>query len=925
MRLSGQPAGIAISGFQAPGGWSATFKKPQPLLSYEVCPKNDLAHKRLFTTESPTNGVAIGSGFEVSVEEIKGYHPGCKAVITFKNISKDTLWLTNIVPFGFSEERVCITGKGDHSLSRSYLFRPGFEPVNCILPDNAWELGFSEMTMNDTIRVSALTRRIRENMVKSVRRRFETEMAPGGSVQYNFYADIYRGDWQSGLKMMFTDRLLYDVEPGKFDNSLFERKDLQWVRHAYVAHLMMAWNRFYYDDSDGKFHLEDFIHKGKSLYGGDDFIGIWPTWPTLGVDQRNQWDLFRDLPGGIKQLKQEAKMLNNLGSRLFICYNPWDNSTRNESHAGGMATLVAATNADGVVLDTQGSSSKAFQHAADSVRKGVIMYSEGMAVPKDMQGIVAGRVHNALYYCPMLNLNKIIKPDFAIFRVAEIYKEPIRREFCLSFFNGYGTELNIFAPGIPEWADEQYRFLGRIARIQRENSENFTSKDITPLLSTTRDRIWVNQWKTAEKILYTIFSLIPEGFKGNLFEVTPKPGMHFVDLWKHEEKQPVNSGNTWQIEAGTGAFNQSWLGTNNEGAIDCIAQVPELIAAAIQGDELTIKVNKGDSIRIWAGNPGYGGTPLVQKAVDQSIRLTDYFGRYEGKFVIQLFEKELLLDERILTIIPGTPRLVSRVEKTIPGAKAPKEMVKIPAGKFVFHSTCGDEFIPYPKENEGKTFEMPTFFMDRFPVTNGQFNEFVAASGYYPSDTVNYLKDWKNGTFPVGEEKFPVVYISIEDAQAYAKWAGKRLPTELEWQYAAQTPACSEWPWKQKQKIRRTEEAVTNTLTVFKITGIDPRRCNPGDGKRYPVGSYPKGANPYGLQDLVGCVWQLTNDLYINGSYRYMIMKGGSCFNPSSSWWYVQGGPRELHYRQFLLRVSPGFERNGTVGFRCVKEMKNEK
>ncbi len=63
------------------------------------------------------------------------------------------------------------------------------------------------------------------------------------------------------------------------------------------------------------------------------------------------------------------------------------------------------------------------------------------------------------------------------------------------------------------------------------------------------------------------------------------------------------------------------------------------------------------------------------------------------------------------------------------------------------------------------------------------------------------------------------------------------------------------------------------------------------------------GANPYGLQDLVGSVWQLTNDLYMNGSFRYIMMKGGSYFKPSSSWWYVQGGPRELHYAQ-LLRVA---------------------
>ncbi|MEI7829652.1 MAG: formylglycine-generating enzyme family protein [Prolixibacteraceae bacterium] len=909
-----------VTGFTTNSSRGMFLKPTIPLVSYEICKKNGLADKEFFTSAQSAGKANLPSKIKVSVKVDGEYKFGCKAIISFKNISGDTLWLTNVVPFGFTTDKVCLTGKGDHPLSRSYIFRPGFEPVNCILPDNAWELGFSDMAINDSLSITAITRRSRENMEMAVRRRFETEIAPGGSMQYNFYADLHKGSWQDGLRMMFQDRLLYDVEPGKFDNSLFERKDLQWIRPAYVSHLMMAWSGYYYDNSGRKFNLEDFAKRGKTLYGGDDFIGIWPTWPMLGVDQRNQWDLFRDLPGGTDRLKLEAEKLNKLGTRFFICYNPWDESTRSQNHTGGMAALIAATNADGVVLDTRGASSKALQEAADSVRKGVIMYSEGMAIPRDMQGIVAGRVHNALYYCPMLNLNKIIKPEFAIFRVAEIYKERIRREFCLSFFNGYGTELNIFAPGIPEWAEEQYRFLGRIARVQRENSDNFISKAVSPLLSTTADQIFVNRFQTPSKTVYTIFSLIPEGYKGKLFEVTPKSGMHFVDIFRHEEKVPAKEGDRWLIEVETDAFNKSWLGTNNEGAVDCLAQLPVVISAAIAGDELSIKVGKGDSLKIWAGAPDYQKSPLVLKATDQTIRLMDHFGRFEGKFVVQLFEKTQLLDEKIVAILPGTPRLISRIEKAETHVKLPKEMVKIPAGRFTFHATNGDEFIPYPKENEGKNYDMPSFFMDKYPVTNIQFKAFLSDTKYLPVDTVNFLKNWINGSFPVGEEKFPVVYVSYEDAKAYAKWAGKRLPTEIEWQYAAQTTAGNEWPWKQKKSILRKEEAVTNTLTVFKIEGIGKDYCNPGNGKLYPVGSYPKGANPYGLQDLVGCVWQLTNDLYASGSYRYILMKGGSYFNPSSSWWYVQGGPRELHYRQFLLRVSEGFERNATVGFRCVQD-----
>jgi len=286
-----------------------------------------------------------------------------------------------------------------------------------------------------------------------------------------------------------------------------------------------------------------------------------------------------------------------------------------------------------------------------------------------------------------------------------------------------------------------------------------------------------------------------------------------------------------------------------------------------------------------------------------------------------LFDEGILLDERIVVTKPGIPRLTSNVIRTSANGST-SGMVKIPAGRFVFRTTNGDEFIAYPKHDEGRTFEMPAFWMDKYPVTNEDFFRFVTATGYLPKDTTNFLKHWRNGRPVKGEERYPVVYVSYEDAQAYAQWAGKRLPTEAEWQYAAQTPDGRDWPWSlETDNIRRELEPVTNTLTVYKIKGIDSRLANLGDGKLYPVGRYKRGANPYGLEDLVGSVWQLTNDIYKSASYTYIMMKGGSYFNPTSSWWYVQGGPRELHYRQYLLRVSPGFERNATVGFRCIKDI----
>ncbi len=839
--------------------------------------------------------------------------------IVFQNISKDTLRLQNVIPFAPTESDVCITGKGSHRLSRTHLFLPGRTPLNVIVPDNAWELGYCSFTLEDSTGIFGLTRRDSKQENNVTKKRFESVLAPLGSISYSLYLDDYNGTWQAGLRKCFQEKKLYDII--SFDESLYQRDDLRWIRHAYVMHLMMAWDKDYFDISTGTFNWTKFLQRGKRLYGGDDVICLWPTWPSLGLDQRNQFDMYRDLPGGLKTLRALADSLRSHHTKFFIAYNPWDESTRSEGHLQGLADLVRETSADGVVLDTRGESSSELQQAVDKVRPGVIMYSEGMAVPKDMQGIVAGRVHNALYYPPILNLNKLIRPDLAIFRVAEVYKEPILREYAVAFFNGYGTEINQFAPGHPEWEEEQYKFLGKTTRILRENSGNFITKECTPLIAVTHDSIWVNQWPSANKVLYTVFSLKPEGFKSRLFEIDPMNGYHWVDLWHHEDVIVSQSNGKNYVHSSLDAFNQSFLGSNNEGQVTCLAALPIILKCILNGNQLSISSPKGTAIKIWAGDPGYDKKSIDLPAGDHVLDIQERFGRFEGKLVIQSFEKDDLLDESIIYVKPGTARLISSSKKDSSSPVLPKGMVLVPTGKFLLKTTHGDAFISYPEQNEGKIFDVPAFYMDRFPVTNFNFKEFLEATHYVPTDRTNFLKHWKRKAIKKGEEQYPVVYVSYEDAQAYARWAGKRLPTEIEWQYASQTNKLNEWPWEQKKPVKRKEQFVTETLTVTSIDGIDPRNCNLGDGKLYPVGKYGKGANLFGLQDLVGCVWQLTNDVYESGSYRYIMMKGGSYFKPSSSWWYVQGGPRELHYRQYLLRVSQGFERNATVGFRCVRDV----
>jgi len=837
-------------------------------------------------------------------------------LVRFRNQGHDTLLVENMIPLGRHPEHVYITGLGNHRLSRSHLFRPGYLPVNVILPDNAWELGFTAQPPGRGVRqLTALARRT--SWQGAQRQRFVTLLPPAGEVTYTLWIRPYRGVWQEGLREIFHRHLLFDLE-SPFQDSLYRRTDLSWIRKSYAMHLMMAWDHQFYDRSQGKYTLPEFLERGRRLYGGDEVVGIWPNWPTLGLDSRNQWDLYRDLPGGLPALKILADSARRQGTRFFVSYNPWDESTRHEDHHAGMAALIGALGADGVVLDTEGRSRREHQEAADKVRKGVVMYSEGMAVPRDMEGILAGRVHNALFYPPPLNLNKLIRPDFAIFRVAELYRERIRREFALSLFNGYGTEINIFRPGQPPWVEEEYRYWGKTLRILRENTTAFTAP-YTPLYECPVEGILVNHWQDGEKQLFTVFSQLPQGFRGILLKHHTPAGFHWVNLWAHEPLEVKEDAGNYGVFVDIDPFAQKDRGTNNEGSVGVLALFPHLLKGQYAKDTLTVSAPTGDTIKVWAGEPAYDRKPLLLQAGSSRISLPAHFGRYSGKVVVQLFGKGELLDEQILHLPHGEPRRISGSSRTADYRVAPPGMVYVPGGRFRMRTTYGDHFIPNPTYEREDSVWMPAMYMDRHPVTNAEYQLFLLATAYRPADTTRFLAHWTGGKIPPGEAHFPVVHVSYEDAQAYARWAGKRLPMESEWQYAAQTTDHRLWPWSPSAGYPRQETVVTETLTISGYA-VDSGVCHIEKGVPYPVGRYPAGANPYGLQDLTGCVWQLCQDIYDNGSHTFGILKGGSYFHPASSWWYVEGGPRELTYSQKLLRVSPGFERNATVGFRCVAD-----
>lgn len=137
------------------------------------------------------------------------------------------------------------------------------------------------------------------------------------------------------------------------------------------------------------------------------------------------------------------------------------------------------------------------------------------------------------------------------------------------------------------------------------------------------------------------------------------------------------------------------------------------------------------------------------------------------------------------------PQQIVEIPRTKTPGSVPAGMLRIPAGEYEFKVTGieieGVDWVgldvqyPWgaaPRRGHDRVMPMQSYYIDKYPVTNAEFKKFLDASGCKPVDSHNFLRDWKNGAPALGWENKPVTWVALEDARAYAKWAGKRLPHE---------------------------------------------------------------------------------------------------------------------------------------------------
>ena len=641
-----------------------------------------------------------------------------------------------------------------------------------------------------------------------------------------------------------------------YSDALYRRPEFAWVPGSFACCFLMLGDRRFYDAGAGRYRVQAWLAASQRDFGGIDSVVLWHAYPRIGLDARNQFDFYRDQPGGLEGLRAVVGELHRAGVRSYIDYNPWDTATRREgkSDVEALCEIVGALDADGIFLDTMKEGAAEFRAKLDAVRPGVVLEGE-VALP--MTRIADHHLEWAQGFkdseAPGVVRNKWFERRHQLHHVSRWHRDRTA-EFQTAFLNGTGTMIwdNVFGTWVG-YSEREKSLLRAMLPIQRRFTELFSGERWTPLVPTNASGLYASLWEADGVRLWTLVNRSTRELTGGPSAVELKPG---EQLWDVISGQEAKFASTTMRARGIGCF---------------VAARRETLGADFP-------------------------------AFLHRQRTTDEAANWDASFPANLRTK----------LQPVTPTRTS-ARKQVPGG-----MVAIPGGPFKFSvkfriRECGwyestpDQIKDFSKLHSFANWEsdvvLAPYAIDLTPVTNAEYRAFLKASGYQPKETAHFLKHWRDGAPPAGGEQHPVVYVDLNDARAYAQWAGKRLPTEAEWQFAAQGTDGRPYPWGHRAPQRQDN------------------LCNGFGTTTTPVREFPAGRSPFGIYDLCGNTWEWTESERADGVSRFAILRGGSHYAPKGSDWYMDGGPQEVSFGAKCLLTWPGLDRCATVGFRCVVDL----
>jgi Sulfatase-modifying factor enzyme 1 len=518
-----------------------------------------------------------------------------------------------------------------------------------------------------------------------------------------------------------------------YDGSAYER--LTWTQSCFSVALVWLWDERLYDHEHGRFTPERLLEEAAQEFGGYDGIVLWHAYPVIGIDERNQFDWYRDVPG----IAELVAFFRERGVRVFVDYNPWDTGTRREpvDDAQAVAELVRWLGADGVFLDTmkeampelraalpdtafEGESTLPLERIADHHLSWAQWFADS-PVP----GVIRARWFEQRH---MLHHTR---------RWNRSHADELRS----AWLNGVGMLVweNVFGSWVG-WNERDKGLLRGMLAVQRKWSRVLTHGEWTPLVARSDDlRVVGSRWRLGADELWALANRTPDTFDGE------------VSLDGREARLAI----------------------------------PPLGLAVVTPEGVSV---------FGGGSSGYPARETVRIA-------------------------------------------------------APRVQAEAPADGFVAVAPRPTR-ARFRRRETGLYGEVP--YVEEWKPLPPRLHDFVEVDRPAP-----------RGRFAIAMREEPVSGLSLAEARAYAAERGARLPTEDEWQVAAEAGL-----------LERAEPLV----------------------------------------------WNWTESEHTDGRTRFAILKGGAAFRAEGSDWYVDGGPQPPEYSLQYLLAGP-LQRSAQIGFRLAVDL----
>jgi len=515
-----------------------------------------------------------------------------------------------------------------------------------------------------------------------------------------------------------------------YTGAAYRKPDLRWVSSCYSCNKVMLWDETFLDHRTGKFDVERYLEEGHRVFGGYDAVVLWHAYPRIGFDERNQFDYYREQPGGLEGVRDLVREFHRRGVKIFVDYNPWDVGTRREGSSDAVAVgyLVGQIEADGVFLDTLNQGGLDLRTEVSKARSGVTFESE-LALP--IEGLELNNASWAQWFdygeVPGVLRNRWFEPRHMMHMIRR-WDHDHTNEMHLAWMNGVGMLVweNIFGSW-NGWSGANQLLLRQMLPVMRHFNRFYVEGVWTPLITTGVPGVYASEWALDGARFWTVVNRRDKPATGHWFETFNTVGERLFDLLTGEELHLAE-------------------GTIAAKGIAAVLSVPiEKVGEDLRTFLLGQRHRSAEKAFDRRLSPSPVAAPAVRLGTTPSGWLAVPAGSYEVKDHFRARE----CGERGYAHFDNT---------AYPG----------------LHGDAPDT----------RKLTLAAFSLAPREVTNGEFATFLKASGYRPDSPENFLHHWVDGTPKPGSEDEPVVYVNLRDAHAYAAWRGVRLPTDAEWQVA---------------------------------------------------------------------------------------------------------------------------------------------